>query len=161
MSTPATNPIPHGMHSLTPHLVCDGAAAAIAFYEKAFGAVELFRLPTPDGRLMHAMVRIGDSPLMLVDHFEQMGALAPSGPGAARVTLHLSVPDVDATVQRALAAGATLRLPVADMFWGARYGVVQDPFGHQWSVATQVRDLSPEEIGAAMTTQAPADCPGA
>ena len=161
MNTPATQPIPHGMHTITPHLVCDGAAAAIEFYKEAFGAVEVFRLAGPDGKLVHAMVRIGDSALMLVDLFEQMGVKGPRQLGGSPVTIHLSVPDADASARRAQAAGATLRMPVTEMFWGARYGVLQDPFGHFWSVATQVRDLSPAEIGEAMMKQAPGDCPGA
>jgi PhnB protein len=150
MSRPAAKPIPEGMHSITPHLVCKGAADAIKFYEKAFGAVEVFRLPAPGGKLAHAMVRIGDSMLMLVDEVPQMGALSPKTIGGSPVTIHLSVPDASATMRQAQAAGATVKMPVTDMFWGALYGVLEDPFGHAWSVATQVRDLSPQEIEAAM-----------
>jgi uncharacterized glyoxalase superfamily protein PhnB len=141
--------VPDGMHTITPHLVCRDAAAAIAFYQKAFGAVELARLPGPGGKLLHAMLRIGDSPLMLVDEFPDWGALGPQSLKGSPVTMHLYVEDVDAAVERAVAAGARLTMPVADMFWGDRYGTVEDPFGHRWSLATHIRDLSPEEIQAA------------
>src|ERR1035437_8284 len=132
-------PIPPDMHSITPHLVCRGAADAIAFYVKAFGAVELGRLPSPDGRLMHAMVKIGDSPLMLVDEYPEQGCLGPQAQQGSPVTIHLYVKDVDDTVARAVKAGARITMPVADMFWGDRYSRLEDPFGHQWSVATHVR----------------------
>ena len=146
MNTP--QPIPPDMHSITPHLVCRGAADAIAFYAKAFGAVELARLPVPDGRLMHALIKIGDSPLMLVDEFPEQGCQGPQALKGSPVTLHLYVTDVDATVARAVEAGARITMPIADMFWGDRYGRLEDPFGHQWSVATHMRDVSPEEIAA-------------
>ena len=120
MSTVA--PIPAGMPTLTPHLVCRNAAAAIDFYVRAFGAVELARLPAPDGRLMHAMLRVGDSPLMLVDEFPEMGCHSPQGLGGSPITLHLYVIDVDAALARAVEAGARLALPATDMFWGDRYG---------------------------------------
>lgn len=139
-------PIPDGMHSLTPHLICAGAADAIAFYGRAFGAVELSRLGAPDGRVMHASLRIGDSVLMLNDEWPEMGALGPTKLGGSAVTIHLYVPDVDAAMAQAAAAGATVRMPAADMFWGDRYGLVVDPFGHQWSLATHKEDLTPEQI---------------
>jgi PhnB protein len=145
----AVRPIPEGMHSVTPHLVCAGAAEAIDFYVRAFGAVDLGRLAGPDGKLMHAMIRIGDSALMLVDEFPEWGALGPKALKGSPVTIHLYVEDVDRFVERAVAAGATLKMPVADAFWGDRYGQLEDPFGHHWSVATHVRDLSDEEIRAA------------
>lgn len=148
--------IPPGMTAITPHLVCKGAADAIAYYVKAFGAVEQARLPGPDGRLMHALIRIGDAPLMLVDEYPEQGCVSPQTLKGSPVTIHLYVADVDATVARAVEAGGRITMPVADMFWGDRYGRLEDPFGHQWSVATHVRDLSPEEIGAAMS-QACAD----
>lgn len=151
--TEPVNPIPHGLHTITPHLVCAGAAEAIAFYEKAFGATEVDRLAGPDGRLMHAMLRIGDSALMLVDEFPEMLAVGPNARGGSSVTLHLSVPDVDASFKRATDVGAVVRMPVTDMFWGARYGLVQDPFGHLWSIATQVRNLTLAEIAEAMKAQ--------
>ena len=153
--TDTVNPIPPGMHTITPHLVCAGAAAAIEFYKEAFGAVELTRLEGPGGKLMHAMLRIGDSLLMLVDEFPEMHAVGPKALGGTSVTMHLAVPDVDASLARATAAGAIARMPVTDMFWGARYTFVQDPFGHHWSMATQVRELSPEQIREAMKHQPP------
>jgi PhnB protein len=112
--------------------------------------VEAMRLPGPQGKLMHAMVRIGDSALMLVDEFPEWGSLGPTTLKGSPVTIHLSVVDVDAAVARAVAAGAKVTMPVADMFWGDRYGQLEDPFGHHWSVATHTRDLSPDEILQAM-----------
>lgn len=152
-------PIPDGMHTVTPHLVCDGAAAAIDFYVRAFGATELARLPGPDGRLMHALIRIGDSALMLVDEFREWGSLSPRALKGTPVTIHLYVEDADGFAARAVAAGATLRMPVADTFWGDRYGLLEDPFGHLWSVATHVQDLSPEEIRAGMAKMATGAAP--
>jgi PhnB protein len=151
MSNPAVKPIPEGMHSLTPHLVCAGATDAIAFYEKAFGAVEMSRLPGPAGKLMHAMLRIGDSVLMMTDEYPDFGSLGPLALKGSPVTLHLYVEDVDASVAQAVAAGATLKMPVADMFWGDRYGQVVDPYGHHWSLATHKRDVTPEEMREGMS----------
>lgn len=156
MSSTRARPIPEGMHALTPHLICDGAAAAIEFYKTAFGAVEGGRLPTPDGKLMHAMVRIGDSALMLVDAFPHMGALDPKALNGSPVTIHLYVNDVDATMARAERAGATVTMPPQDMFWGDRYGQLTDPFGHRWSVATHLQDLTPEQIQANLAKLPPA-----
>ncbi len=150
MAKPVPKPIPEGMHSLTPHLVCAGAADAIDFYKRAFNAVEQARLPGPDGKLMHAAVKIGDSTLMLVDENPQWGSLGPKALKGSPVTIHLYVPDVDATVAQAVAAGAKITMPVADMFWGDRYGQLEDPFGHRWSVATHTRDLTSEEIREGM-----------
>ncbi|MGE0852344.1 MAG: VOC family protein [Hyphomicrobiaceae bacterium] len=144
-------PIPEGMHTVTPHIVCADAAGAIEFYKKALGAVELMRMPGPDGKLMHACVKIGDSPVMLVDEMPQWGVLGPKTLKGSPVTLHIFVEDVDAFAARAVAAGAKVTMPIADMFWGDRYGVLQDPFGHQWSVATHMHDLTPEEIKKAMS----------
>lgn len=144
-----TNPIPPGMHSITPHLVCAGAADAIEFYKKAFNAQELGRFPGPQGKLMHALIKIGDSMLMLVDEFPEWGSLGPNVRNGTSVTLHLYVEDADRQFQQAVDAGCTVRMPLDDMFWGDRYGVVQDPFGHLWSIATHIRDVSPEEIQAA------------
>jgi uncharacterized glyoxalase superfamily protein PhnB len=141
-------PIPDDMHTITPHLVCDGASDAIEFYKNAFGAVELARLPGPEGKLTHAMIRIGDSNLMLVDEFPDWGSLGPKSLKGSPVTIHLYVEDVDATVARAVAAGAKITMPVNDMFWGDRYGKIEDPCGHHWSIATHVRDVSAEEIQA-------------
>ncbi|MGE0386990.1 MAG: VOC family protein [Gammaproteobacteria bacterium] len=142
-------PIPDGASSVTPHLVIAGAAQAIDFYTRAFGAVEKFRLPTPEGRLMHAEIRVGNSTVMLVDDFPEHGSRSPPTLGGTPITLHLYVEDADAVLARAAAAGARVIMPVQEMFWGDRYGVVEDPFGHRWSIATHVRDLSPEEIARA------------
>jgi uncharacterized glyoxalase superfamily protein PhnB len=144
--------IPQGMHSVTPHLVCAGAAKAIEFYKQAFGATEEARLPGPDGRLMHASVKIGDSQVMLVDEMPEWGALGPKSLKGSPVTIHLYVDDVDAVVARAVKAGAKVTMPVADQFWGDRYGKLEDPFGHHWSVATHVRDVSMEEAQQAMAS---------
>lgn len=149
MSTQA-KPIPSGMHSLTPHLVCARAADAIDFYKKAFGAVELSRLPGPDGKIMHAMLRIGDSALMLVDEAPKWGMLGPIALKGSPVTIHLYVEDVDAFSARAVAAGAKVTMPLENMFWGDRYGTLEDPFGHRWSIATHVRDVTPEDMRIAM-----------
>ncbi len=143
---PQVKPIPEGMHTVTPDLVCKGAAEAIEFYKNAFNAAEMGRLPGPEGKLMHAMIRIGDSFVMLVDEFPEWGSLGPKTLKGSPVTIHLYVEDVDAFIERAVAAGAKITMPVADTFWGDRYGQLEDPFGHRWSVATHVRDMSPEEI---------------
>lgn len=135
--------------SIVPHLICDGAASAIEFYKKAFGAEELMRLPGKDGRLMHACIKIGNSCVFLVDESPEWGALGPKTLKGSPVTVHLNVPDVDATMARAVAAGAAIAMPAQDMFWGDRYGKIVDPFGHHWSVATHVRNMTPAEIQAA------------
>jgi PhnB protein len=150
MSTKAKTPIPEGMHSVTPHLICAGASDAIEFYKKAFNAVELSRMPGPGGKVMHASIRIGDSVVMLVDESPEWGMLGPKARKGSSVYIHLYVDDVDAFTARAVAAGATVTMPVADMFWGDRYGQLEDPFGHLWSVATHVRDMTPEETREAM-----------
>ena len=147
---PKVKPVPDGMHSVTPHLICAGAANAIEFYKKAFNAVEEVRLPGPQGRLMHAMIRIEGSAVMLVDEMPEWGALGPKSLKGSPVTIHLYVEDVDVFVKRAVAAGAKITMPLDDMFWGDRYCKLEDPFGHHWSVATHLRDLSPEEIKQAM-----------
>lgn len=149
---------PDGMHSVTPHLVCDGAAAAIDFYKKAFNAEEVARLPGPDGKLMHAHICIGDSALMLVDEFADRGCLGPKSLKGTPVTIHLYVENADAVVAQAVAAGAKLTMPLEDMFWGDRYGQVEDPFGHSWSIATHVRDVSMEEARQAMQGMAEPGC---
>jgi uncharacterized glyoxalase superfamily protein PhnB len=151
---PAVKPIPNDMHTVTPHLVCAGAADAIEFYRKAFNAAEEARLPGPDGRLMHAMVRIEGSAVMLVDEMPECGALGPKSLKGSPVTIHLYVEDADAVVARAVAAGAKVTMPVADMFWGDRYGRLEDPFGHHWSVATHIRDVTPAEMQDAMRKMA-------
>jgi uncharacterized glyoxalase superfamily protein PhnB len=149
MAKQQIKPIPEGMHSVTPHLVCAGAAAAIEFYKEAFGADDLGRVAASDGKLMHAMIRIGDSPVMLVDEFPEMGTTSPKSLAGTPVTMHLYVEDVDAAFARAIAAGGQAVMPVADMFWGDRYGVLEDPFGHRWSIATHVHDMTDDEIVAA------------
>ncbi len=142
--------IPEGMHTVTPHLVCAGAADAIKFYKKSFGAEEVMKLAAPNGKIMHAQVRIAGSPVMLVDEVPEWGALGPKTLKGSAVTIHLYVEDADAFAKRAERAGAKVVMPVADMFWGDRYGVLEDPFGHRWSVATHQRDLTPAEIKKAM-----------
>jgi uncharacterized glyoxalase superfamily protein PhnB len=144
------NPIPSGLRTVTPHLVCGGAIAAIDFYKKAFGAIEHGRILTPDGKLMHAQIQIGDSAVMLVDEFPECGGIGPKGLKGSPVTIHLAVENVDTFVKRAVDAGAKVTMPVQDMFWGDRYGRLEDPFGHAWSVATHVRDVGPEEIRKGM-----------
>jgi len=143
-------PIPEGMTAVTPHLVCADAAGAIDFYKKAFGAVEEARMPGPDGKLMHGMIRIGGAAVMLVDENPQWGALGPKSLKGSPVTIHLYVRDVDAFVDKAVQAGATLKMPVQDMFWGDRFGTIEDPYGHSWSVATHTREVTPEEMKKAM-----------
>jgi len=146
MSKAQVKPIPDGMHSVTTHLVCAGAAEAIDFYKKAFNASEVGRIDGPQGKLLHGAVRIGDSMVMLADEFPDWGSLGPKSLKGSPVTIHLYVEDVDAFAARAVAAGAKITMPVQEMFWGDRYGKLEDPFGHQWSVSTHVRDVSPEEM---------------
>ena len=150
MTTSKVNSVPQGMHTVTPHLVCAGATDAIEFYKNAFNAVEMSRMPGPDGKLMHAAIRIGDSVVMLGDEMPNWGALGPKALKGSPVTIHLYVEDADAFAARAVAAGAKLTMPVADMFWGDRYGQIEDPFGHHWAVATRQRDPSPQEMQDAM-----------
>jgi uncharacterized glyoxalase superfamily protein PhnB len=142
-----TKKIPDGFHSVTPHLSVKGAAAAIDFYKKAFGAEEMVRMPLPgdSSKLLHGSIKIGDSVIMLAEEFAGC-SMGPISLGGTSVTIHLYVPDVDASMARAQQAGCKVTMPQMDMFWGDRYGQVEDPFGHRWSLATHVRDLSPEEI---------------
>ncbi|NML60684.1 VOC family protein [Massilia sp. RP-1-19] len=146
MTTQNVKPIPEGVHAVTPHLVCAGAAEAIEFYKKAFNAVEIHRMPGPGGKLMHGAIRIGDSMVMLADEFPEWGSKGPKTLGGTPVTIHLYVEDVDAVFAQAVSAGATPAMAVADMFWGDRYGMLIDPFGHSWSVATHIKDLTTEEM---------------
>jgi len=146
-------PIPEGYSTITPLLVVDGAADAIEFYKKAFGAREILRRPGPDGRLMHAEIRIGDSRIMLVDAFPGRRSKAPAALGGSPVTIHMYVEDADAIFTSAIAAGAQVTMPIDDMFWGDRYGRLEDPFGHQWSIATRRENLSEEEIVSRAPTQ--------
>ena len=145
--THQVKPVPEGQHTITPHLVVKGAIQAIEFYKQAFGAEEIRRVPGRDGKsLIHAELKIGDSRLFLVDEFPEMGCQGPRSYGGSSVTIHLFADDVDSLFKTALAAGAEERMPVADMFWGDRYGRLVDPFGHEWSVATHKEDLTPEEL---------------
>lgn len=153
----AVKPIPEGYHSVTPYLIVQDGARAIAFYEQAFGARELYRMMQPDGRVGHAELAIGDSRVMLADEAPEVDARSPRTIGGSPVTIHLYVEDVDGVVARAEAAGARVVRPVRDQFYGDRLGVLVDPFGHVWSVATHVEDLSAEEL----TRRAGAHQPGA
>jgi PhnB protein len=143
---PAAKPIPDGYHAVTPYLIIRGAAAAIEFYKKAFGAEEVYRLAMPDGRVGHAEIRVGDSVVMLADEFPEMGAKSPAALGGTPVTLLLYMHDVDAVSARAVAAGAKVKKPIQDQFYGDRSGTFEDPFGHVWTIATRKEELSPEEI---------------
>lgn len=143
----AVKPIPDGYHSVTPYLIVRGGAAALDFYKKAFGAVELMRLDGPEGKVGHAEIRIGDSTVMLADEFPEMGAISPQTLGGSGVGLMIYVEDVDAHFKQALQAGGTEIRPVKDQFYGDRSGTLKDPFGHQWTIATHTEDLTPEEIG--------------
>ena len=138
-------PIPEGYHTLTPSLAVDDAAQAIEFYKQAFGATERARMPAPDGRIAHAELQIGDSLLTLADTFDQSAYKPPKELGGTTVSVLLYVDDADAVFDHALEAGATVTMPLADVFWGDRYGQVTDPFGHVWQIATHKEDLTPEE----------------
>jgi PhnB protein len=139
-------PVPDGYHNITPYMTVRDAARAIEFYKQAFGATEKGVMKGPDGKVMHAELRIGDSILMLADEFPQFGSLSPLSTGGSGMGLHIYTEDVDAAFDRAVKAGAKVDMPVADMFWGDRYGKLADPFGHKWSIATHKRDMSPAEI---------------
>jgi PhnB protein len=142
-------PVPDGYHTVTPYLSIKGASDAIAFYKKAFGAEELVRMPMPDGRVGHAELQIGDSRIMLADEMPEMGDAVTKSPrslGGTTFGLALYVPDVDALFKRAVDAGAKQMRPLANQFYGERSGVVADPFGHIWTIATHVEDVSPEEM---------------
>lgn len=138
--------VPSGMNTVTPHLVCAGASKAIEFYKKAFNAKEISRLADSEDKLMHAEIRIGDSVVMLMDEYEQWGAVGPATLKGSPVTVHLYVDNADAIYEQSIAAGATPVMALDDTFWGDRYGVIKDPFGHNWSLATHMRDVSEEEI---------------
>lgn len=145
------SPIPAGFHTLTPYLVVDGAAEAIEFYKKAFGAVEISvsRMPDSD-RIMNAQIQIGDSMLMLNDEFPEFGSVGPQKVGGSPVSVHIYVTNVDEVYQRAVDAGATPTMPVSDTFWGDRFGALTDPFGHKWSIATHIKDMTVEDYEAGM-----------
>lgn len=139
-------PVPDGYHHITPYLVIKGAAAAIEFYEKAFGGVEVMRMPQPDGRIGHAELKFGDSHVMLADEFPELDVVSPKTLGNSPVGLLLYVEDVDKTVERAVALGAKIKKPVQDQVYGDRNGTIEDPFGHKWTVAVHIEDVSPEEM---------------
>jgi PhnB protein len=138
--------IPEGYHSVTPYLVIKDAAKALEFYKNAFGATELVRMPGPGGKIMHAEIKIGDSPLMISEEMPERGTKSPQTLGGTPVSIFLYVNDVDAFAAKATAAGAKTLMPVQDQFWGDRYGQLADPFGHVWGVATHKEDVSPEEM---------------
>ncbi|PYV22920.1 MAG: glyoxalase [Acidobacteria bacterium] len=139
-------PIPQGYHTATPYLIVNDGAGAIEFYKKAFGATELFRMAGPDGKIGHAEIKIGDSPIMLADEVPAMGHRSPQSLGGSPVSILLYVEDVDAVFNQAVAAGAKVARPVADQFYGDRTGGVTDPFGHAWYIATHKEDVSSEEL---------------
>ncbi len=140
-------PIPDGYHSVTPYLVVNDAAAALAFYARALGATERFRMPAPDGTIVHAEMQIGDSRVMLSDEAPQMGAKSPKTLQGSPVSLFIYTADADALFKRAVDEGATPKTPPTNMFWGDRWSQIVDPFGHEWQIATHVEDLTPEEMG--------------
>ena len=144
--TTKVNPIPEGFHTVTLYLCVKDAARAIEFYKKAFGATEVMRLAEPSGRIGHAEIRIGDSPVMLADEFPEMGLLSPESLGGSAVRINLFVEDSDALTSQAIAAGAKVQRPVADQFYGERSGTIMDPFGHIWLISTRIEDVSPEEM---------------
>ena len=148
--------VPKIFHTVTPHLTIEGAADAIKFYKKAFGARELSRMKSPDGRLMHAMIMIGNSVVMLNDAYPEWGGKGPKALGGTPMAVHLYVEDADRVFRKAIKAGATVAMPLADMFWGDRYGLLLDPFGHRWAVATHKKDMTPAQMAkAAMALQKP------
>ncbi len=150
--------IPDGMTAITPHLVVDGAEAAIEFYKKAFGAEGGGVLPGPNGKVMHAQITIGGAAVMLVDEMPEWGCLGPKSLKGSPVTIHLYVEDVDAVWAQAIAAGARETMPLSDTFWGDRYGKLRDPFGHDWSLASHIRDVTPAEMEEAMKNMGEGGC---
>ena len=138
--------IPKGLHTVTPSLIVAGAAKAIDFYKKALGAEELMRFPGPDGKIMHAEIRVGDSVIMLGDEMPDQGAKGPKAYGGTSVSFFVYGENVDAAWKRAVDAGAKPVMPLADQFWGDRTGCLEDPFGHRWWLAQHIQDLTPEEI---------------
>ena len=142
--------VPEGYHTITPYLTVRDAARAIEFYKQAFGAEARGVMPSPDGKVMHAELRIGDSIIMLADEFPEFGSLSPQTTGGSGTGLHIYIENVDAAFDRAVKAGATVEMPVADMFWGDRYGKLKDPFGHKWSIGTHTKDMSMDEMNRGM-----------
>lgn len=148
--TSKVNYIPEGYNTVTPYLIVNDAAKAIEFYTQAFGATELFRMDAPGGKVGHAEIKIGNSPIMLADEFPEMGYVGPQSLGGTPVSIMIYVEDVDAITSQAIAAGAQVLKPVADQFYGDRSGSVADPFGHQWHIATHKEDVSHEEVAKRM-----------
>ena len=142
----AVQPIPAGYHTATIYLIVKGGVQALEFYKNAFGAVELMRMPGPNGTIGHAEIKIGDSPIMLADEFPEMGHKSPTTLGGTAAGIMIYVPDCDAMFAKAVSLGATVMKPLADQFYGDRSGSVIDPFGHQWTIATHIEDVSPEEM---------------
>jgi PhnB protein len=142
----AVKPIPDGYHTVTPYLIIKGAGDAIEFYKKAFDATELFRMPGPDGKVMHAEIRIGDSPIMLADEFPEMNCVGPQTRGGPTSSILLYVPDVDSLFKKVEAAGGKVVRPLQDQFYGDRSATFSDPYGHMWTIATHKEDLSMEEM---------------
>lgn len=141
--------VPEGFHTLTPHITVRDAARAIDFYQKAFGAEVLRVSHGPEGKIMHATLKIGDSILMLNDEFPEWGALGPPSTGGSGVIMHMYLENVDSAFERVVSTGATVKMPLGDAFWGDRYGAVVDPFGHTWSLASKVKDVSKDELDKA------------
>jgi PhnB protein len=148
---PNVKPVPEGYHNVTPYLFVRSAASAIDFYKNIFGATEIMRMPGSNGKIMHAELRIGDSIVMLADENPQTGVMSPQTIGGFSVGMHLYVESVDQEIQKAVESGAKLLRPIKNQFYGDRSGTVLDPFGHMWSVATHVEDVSPEEMRKRMT----------
>jgi uncharacterized glyoxalase superfamily protein PhnB len=146
----SVKPIPEGYHTLTPFLTVRNAERAIEFYKQAFGAQERGVAKGPDGKVMHAEVKIGDSVIMLSDEYPEFGSLSPQSVGGSPMGLHIYIENVDAAFDRAVKAGAQVEMPVMDQFWGDRYGKLKDPFGHKWSIATHVKDMSADEMKRSM-----------
>ncbi len=146
----AVKPVPDGYHTLTPFLTVRDAARAIEFYKQAFGAKERGVMKGPDGKVMHAELMIGDSIIMMSDEFPEFGSVSPQSIGGSAMGLHIYLDNVDAAFDRAVKAGAQVEMPVAEQFWGDRYGKLKDPFGHKWSIATHTRDMSADEMKRAM-----------
>jgi len=151
----AVNAIPEGYHSVTPYLIVSGAAQALDFYQRAFGAEERMRMPGPEGKIMHAEIQIGDSVVMLADEFPQMGAKSPQSIGGTPVGLCIYLENVDARFQQAVAAGAKIERPLQNQFYGDRSGTVIDPFGHKWTLASHIEDVAPEEMERRMAAMKP------
>jgi PhnB protein len=143
---PTVKPVPAGYSTVTPYMIVRNAAEALEWYKKALGAQELVRMPGPDGRIMHAEIKIGDSPIMVCDEMLEFGAKSPQTVGGSPISLFLYLEDCDATYKQAVENGATGDMPPADQFWGDRWGRFTDPYGHSWSVATHKEDLTPEEM---------------